>query len=157
MKAEQVGKRIAALRKEKGMTQKELAAKLYVTDKAVSKWERGINFPEITLLEPLAAALDTTVIQLLSLEDASKEKVAEAFSRLSAEEKRQLIKEMKSRAVVKLVIEVILLAALVCASKLFADHGIYGTAQVVTLGMTGFVGTLIGSEIYAIKKLPELG
>ncbi|MBP3637732.1 MAG: helix-turn-helix transcriptional regulator [Clostridia bacterium] len=157
MDATMLGEKITALRKEKGMTQKDLAALLHVTDKAVSKWERGLNFPEITLLEPLASALNTSVVQLLSLEDASKEKMAETFAMLSAKEKRQLIKEMKNKAVIKLVIEVILLAALSCASKLFADRGIYGLAQIVTMGMTGFVGILIGSEIYAIKKLPKLG
>ena len=157
MDATMLGEKITALRKEKGMTQKDLAALLHVTDKAVSKWERGLNFPEITLLEPLASALNTSVVQLLSLEDASKEKVAETFTMLSAEEKRQLIKEMKNKAVIKLAIEVILLVALSCASKLFADRGIYGLAQIVTMGMTGFVGILIGSEIYAIKKLPKLG
>ena len=42
----------ALLRKEKGMTQKELAEKLYVSDKAVSKWERGLSLPDIALLQP---------------------------------------------------------------------------------------------------------
>lgn len=63
--AEEIGKKIAQLRKENGLTQKELAARLNVTDKAVSKWERGINFPEVTILEPLATELDTTVIAFL--------------------------------------------------------------------------------------------
>ena len=44
---------IAILRKEKGLTQKELAAHLGVTDKAVSKWERGLNCPDIALLTDL--------------------------------------------------------------------------------------------------------
>lgn len=45
---------LAQLRREKGMTQKELAATLYVSDKAVSKWERGLSVPDISLLVPLA-------------------------------------------------------------------------------------------------------
>lgn len=56
---------IAARRKEMGMTQKQLADKLGVTDKAVSKWERGNGHPDIGSLEPLAAALDITVSELL--------------------------------------------------------------------------------------------
>lgn len=56
---------ISQRRKEKGMTQKQLADKLGVTDKAVSKWERGNGYPDITYLEPLAEALGVTVSELL--------------------------------------------------------------------------------------------
>ena len=48
------------------MTQDELAEKLYVSSKAVSKWETGNGYPDISLLEPLAKALDISVIELLS-------------------------------------------------------------------------------------------
>lgn len=56
---------VAALRKEKGLTQKELAQQLFLSDKAVSKWERGLSMPDITLLVPLADALGVTVTELL--------------------------------------------------------------------------------------------
>lgn len=56
---------LAQLRREKGMTQKELAATLYVSDKAVSKWERGLSVPDISLLVPLAEQLNVTVAELL--------------------------------------------------------------------------------------------
>ncbi len=59
------GALIGAARKEKNMTQKELAAVLHVSDRAVSKWERGAGFPDVSLLEPLADALDLTVLDLL--------------------------------------------------------------------------------------------
>ncbi len=49
-----IGKFIAQLRKEKKMTQKELANQLHITDKAVSKWERGLSCPDILLLNPIA-------------------------------------------------------------------------------------------------------
>lgn len=52
-------------RKEQNMTQKELAAALHVSDRAVSKWERGAGFPDISLLEPLADALGLGVLDLL--------------------------------------------------------------------------------------------
>ena len=66
MDAMRTGQLIAQRRKEKGITQKELAEHLHVTTQAVSKWERGLNFPDIALLEPLAGCLDLTVSQLLS-------------------------------------------------------------------------------------------
>ncbi len=57
---------IRALREKKGMTQEALAQRLFVSAKAVSKWETGKGYPDISLLEPLAAALDISVIELLS-------------------------------------------------------------------------------------------
>ena len=53
-------------RKKQGMTQKELASKLFVTDKAISKWENGGGLPDITMLTPLAEALKVTVADLLA-------------------------------------------------------------------------------------------
>ena len=57
---------IRKLRESKNMTQEELAEKIYVTGKAVSKWENGQGFPDISLIEPLSKALDISVIELLS-------------------------------------------------------------------------------------------
>lgn len=56
---------LAQLRKEQGMTQKELAVRLHVTDKAVSKWEAGKGFPDVKLLEPLAQVLDISLVELI--------------------------------------------------------------------------------------------
>lgn len=57
---------VVQLRKEAGMTQKELAEKLYVSDKAVSKWERGLSLPDIALLQPMGELLGVSVTELLS-------------------------------------------------------------------------------------------
>lgn len=62
---EQFGAFIAQMRKEKGLTQKELAEKLFISDKAVSKWERGLSLPDVSLLQPLAEELSVTVTELL--------------------------------------------------------------------------------------------
>lgn len=56
---------ILELRKEKGFTQKELAERLMVSDKAVSKWERALSLPDVTLLIPLSETLGVTVTELL--------------------------------------------------------------------------------------------
>ena len=63
------GSVIRRLRESKNMTQENLAEKIFVSGKAVSKWETGQGFPDISLLEPLAKALDISVIELLSGED----------------------------------------------------------------------------------------
>ena len=62
---EKVGSYISELRKAKKLTQKDLADKLYVSDKTVSKWERGVSMPSIPLLMPLANLFDFTVTELL--------------------------------------------------------------------------------------------
>lgn len=69
---EKMGKFISGLRKEKGLTQKELAEQLGVTDKAVSKWERAVSSPDIGLLIPLAKILGVSAGELLSGERAEE-------------------------------------------------------------------------------------
>lgn len=59
------GELIKARRKELGMTQRELAERLHITDRAVSKWERGLCAPDIALLEPLGSALGVSVLDLI--------------------------------------------------------------------------------------------
>lgn len=56
---------VAALRKEKGLTQKELAALVFVSDKAVSKWETAVSLPDVSILIPLSDALGVSVTELL--------------------------------------------------------------------------------------------
>lgn len=60
------GPAIKALRERKGLTQKQLAEQILVSDKAVSKWETGKGLPDLSLLEPLAKALGVSVAELLS-------------------------------------------------------------------------------------------
>ena len=65
MEQARIGKFIQQLRKEKGMTQKELAEKLGITDRAVSKWENGRGIPEVGLMKPLCEVLGISVNELL--------------------------------------------------------------------------------------------
>ena len=67
------GATISALRKEKGMTQLDLARQMGVTDKAVSKWERDLSFPDVTSLPRLAEVLGTSVDELLEVKTAAQE------------------------------------------------------------------------------------
>lgn len=77
MEENRIGPFIRDLRTAKGMTQQQLAEKLGVTDKAVSKWERCVSYPDITLLRELAEALDVSVTELLAGErDAAPPQVS---------------------------------------------------------------------------------
>ncbi|WRS28277.1 helix-turn-helix transcriptional regulator [Oscillospiraceae bacterium MB08-C2-2] len=75
---EQFGSFVAELRKQKSFTQKELAQRLFVSDKAVSKWERGLSMPDISLLMPLADLLGVTIAELLSGQHISQPEVLDA-------------------------------------------------------------------------------
>lgn len=65
MDARTFGNYLSRMRKAQGLTQAELAEQLHVTDKAVSRWERGIGLPDINTLEPLADALGLTLADLM--------------------------------------------------------------------------------------------
>ena len=71
MDKEKTGQLITELRKEKGLTQKQLAEALNVTDKAVSKWERGLSFPDISMLEPISELLGVSIMEILAGERQS--------------------------------------------------------------------------------------
>lgn len=81
MDPKEFGTFIQVRRKELGMNQSQLAEKLHVTDKAVSRWERGVGFPSIELLQPLADALEITIAELMQSklleEDLPKEEAAQ--------------------------------------------------------------------------------
>lgn len=66
MELEKTGALMAQARKERGLTQKELAQSLHVSTQAVSKWERGLSFPDVSLLESLSRCLGLTASELLS-------------------------------------------------------------------------------------------
>lgn len=69
------GQFILQLRKEKGWTQLELAEKLNITDKAVSKWERGVGFPDIKMIEPLAEIFNVSVLEIMRSEKVSEQSI----------------------------------------------------------------------------------
>lgn len=69
------GETIAYLRKQKGMTQNELAEKMHVTDKAVSKWERNLSCPDVNTISKLADILDVSVEELIQSKNNSQENI----------------------------------------------------------------------------------
>ena len=66
MDARKTGSFIARKRKERKLSQKELAEYLHITDKAISKWERGLSFPDITVLIPLSEVLNVSLYDILT-------------------------------------------------------------------------------------------
>ena len=79
MNQEKIGKFIAQCRKNKKMTQQDLAEKLGVTDKSIGNWENGRNMPDLSLFKPLCEQLDITINDLMSGEVIKEEKYQEKF------------------------------------------------------------------------------
>ena len=79
MNQEKIGKFIAECRKDKKMTQQELAEKLGVTDKSIGNWENGRNMPDLSLFKPLCDILGITINDLMSGEKISKDKYQDKF------------------------------------------------------------------------------
>ena len=99
MDAIKTGALIAQVRKEKGITQRELAEKVYVSVQAVSKWELGKNFPDLALMEPLADELGLTVSELLAGErgEAPRDELVRDSLRLGEQQLRPKIKKWRGR------------------------------------------------------------
>lgn len=81
MDLKHVGNFIATLRKEKGLTQEKLGEQLGVSSKTVSKWERGVNAPDISLLESLSNILDVDIKEILNGERISKNSLSKKHRR----------------------------------------------------------------------------
>ena len=124
---------LARLRKEQGLTQRALAERLYVSDKAVSKWERGLSLPDVTLLIPLADCLGVSVTELLrgertereTLPVAEVEALVSASIRLTGEAQRAGERRRKGWK----------LAFVLCALA-----GLAQTAVLLTVGGFGWAG-----------------
>ena len=154
MNAVEVGERIASLRREKGLTQKELAGKIFVTDKAVSKWERGLNYPELSTLSLLAEALGVSPAALLGLEEKAPEEVLSVSTEMHEREYILWLKELRKRAIWAYVTCITIIAALFWLFNLIqAQGGLYGLPRGLKPGLFGFLGTLMGNEVFTFRTV----
>ena len=140
---EKFGGFLARLRKEKGMTQKELAERLFVSDKAVSKWERSLSLPDVGLLIPLAECLGVTVTELLRGERTSGgqlpveevESLVGSALRLTEEEQRAARTDRRRRVTA------------------FAACTLTGAAEVILLRVLGFTWAELRTPVLLVEGL----
>lgn len=143
-----IGKFIAEERKRKGYTQKQLSEKLGISDKTVSKWERGNGFPEVSLLLPLCNELDITVNELLS-----GERVSEEDYRKKAEENMvNLVKEAQESKKKIILSAMVAILVIVAATPLFVLSGAIemNTWLRIVLIIIGLVVFAIGIAIACV-------
>ena len=129
MDKEVFGGFIAELRKETGMTQKQVAERLHVTDRAVSKWERGLSYPDVTLMEPLAAVLGVGVEELLTCRrkaaPASEPELPALHSVLTISREEKRLRARRTRALFGAAAAALVLAVLITMQhngKLFYER-----------------------------------
>ena len=154
MDSNKMGAFIAQVRKERGGTQLELAQKINVTDKAVSKWERGVGFPDIKIIEALAEALGVSVSELMHgerMENAVRDSESDNISN------DDILTENKKYAgkIVNFRTYIIVLAAVVLSLSIFLlDSGGFDGAFFVYIPfIMELVGVLlIVSGIIRYKK-----
>lgn len=152
MDAEKTGLFIAKLRKERGLTQRELADKIGVTDKAISKWERGHGFPDVAILETLSNELGVTIAELISGERATPETAA-AQSNSALVETLLYVKRMSRKTVGTLII--IFGACLLGSPRVFA--GFYLPLYVMGIIVTaGGIFMLVSKKSFANWGFPKI-
>ena len=145
------GKFIATLRKEKELTQKELAEKLGVSDKTISKWECGKGLPDVSLILPLCELLGITVNELLS-----GEKLDETAYRQKAEE--NIITLIRKKHTKEIVIHILITIFLVIASfgSVFLAAGKVVDPIIIPtvffINILLIVANLIAGFVYGIMK-----
>lgn len=158
MNYDKIGKFIATSRKKKGLTQIELADKLNITDRAVSKWERGKGCPDISLLEDLSKILDVSIIELLKGEKMKKNKSLEKeellYSMNYAKESTKIKMYKTISNVIVTLITVIILTIVFNNLKIsvFFNHRYYPNIMIVDVE-----GTKTGDKLFSnIEKQIEL-
>lgn len=143
-----IGKFIAEERKRKGYTQRELSEKIGITDKTVSKWERGNGFPEVSLLLPLCNELNITVNELLS-----GKRVSEENYRKEAEENMvNLVKEAQENKKKFILSNMAAALVVLAAVPLFVLSGFLELSVLfrILLIAIGFVILVLGIAIACI-------
>lgn len=148
MEQAKIGKFIAVVRKAQGLTQRQLAGMLSISDKTVSKWECGKGLPEVSLLLPLCDTLNITVNDLLS-----GEKVSENDYQKKAEENMiDLIKENeenKKRMALSVICGIITVIA-VCSLTVIASYIELPAIARIALVMFAVVTAVVGIGAAAI-------
>lgn len=150
-----IGRFIAECRKKANLTQMQLAQKLGITDKAISKWERGIAMPDTSIMLELCDILDITVNELLSGEKSDMENKNDNSEKLLLDMAKELEKKNKtiwSSMWVIMIVSMIGLLAGIFVARFFIPEGVWQLVTVIGLCIVFMVPCF-----YALKLEVSVG
>ena len=116
------GRFVAQLRKEKGLTQIQLAEKLNVTDKAISRWETGKNYPDIEIFEHLSKVLEVSISELLEGKRIEKENLINVSEEHIV---KQIKKNKKSNKKYRIIILIVAIISIILGFIVMKDNGVF--------------------------------
>ena len=148
MDVNETGRRIQQLRKSHGWTQRELAERLNVTDRAVSKWERGLNYPDMAILEPLAKALDSTVVEILGIENIPESEGVDAVTEVAVKETERIKKETRQRALAGMIMSIMIFISLFILGHMLIDNEVYGRPLNLCNAILSIAGFHLGNYLW---------
>ena len=158
MNQKKIGSFLKELRKEKGITQEEFAENLNVSGRTVSRWETGVNMPDISLLVDIAEFFNVSIPEIINGERKSEimekevKKVAEAMSDYATAEKAVLLKRVKVLSIIGLVALIIgLIMESICYDSMIP---IYESIKGICLGLG--VGALVTMVLYTTGILEKI-
>lgn len=155
MDAKEMGKFIANRRKELHMTQAELGAKVGVTDKAISRWERGVGFPDLGLFDVLAEALEITCAELFAAKKDDRQETLECkeVAENALEVFRGKSLEMKTYGVIALILSAVTCCIGIAVVCYYVDSIKMRALLVGLLTLTGiFVSATNGAVFRATRR-----
>ena len=144
-----IGKFIAAKRKEKSLTQAEVAAKLGITDRAVSKWERGLSLPDASIMQSLCSILGISITELLLGEETMEENYREKAEELILEAQRKA--EEKDRYLLRLETVIGVIATVSALVIMFAGIFLTPGTPLMFLMIAIALAILIAGIYFALK------
>ena len=148
MEQEKIGKFILKLRKEKALTQQQLASKLGITDRAISKWENGINLPDASLMLELSKIFDISVNELLSGEKFDKNiyinKAEDNLIKLN----KKIENLNRSKIILAIIFDIISFIALLgLLIQIISDDGLKNLFYIIFFGLISLISIFTYSDI----------
>ena len=138
---------IADSRKRKNMTQQELAEKLHVSDKAISRWETGKGFPETGMLKPLSDLLGVSVGELLSGQRMAQEQVKEQTDQVIVQSLKKSDRSMSALVGVAILMGVFLIPLIVILLVLYPIPSKLTTMEMVNSSKTRLLYELVDDNV----------